>query len=550
MSVPTLTILSSGKRIPDEWAVLEVGVRAEVNRIPTAIIVLMDGDLAEGSFPASESSAFDLAQEIEIRLRWEGETQDVTVFRGLVVRQGIEITDGTTHLTIEARDPAIKMTQVRKSRVFTKMADSDAISKVIREAGLRASVTATNVQHDSLVQYQCTDWDFVSTRAEAAGLAVSVLNGVVTVGVPKPGQGPKATFTVGMDDIVELECEADITRQWADLSAKGWTPEKQESSASKARPIQLGQSNWKPQTIAKRLGFTGAVMAHPLALPGELADWATARMQRASLAFIRGRLSVTGTTKISLLDVIELKGVGKRFVGRALVGGVGHRLVDGMWTTELQLGLPADGLVPDDGVDVPPASALIPPARGLQIGIVSAAQEKNPGDFTIKVKLPLLGDSVEVWARPMSPDAGKSRGYVFRPEVGDEVIVGFLADDPRFAVILGSLFSGKQTWPDALGKPTKENQKKGIVTRSGTTIGFLDEDKPSVFIETPAKNKVLLNDKDKLISLTDQHGNSVTLDDKGITLKSAKDIIVESKGSLTLKAQSSVAIEGQKVDVK
>jgi len=292
------------------------------------------------------------------------------------------------------------------------------------------------------------------------------------------------------------------------------------------------------------------VMAHPLALPGELADWATARMQRASLAFIRGRLSVTGTTKISLLDVIELKGVGKRFVGRALVGGVGHRLADGMWTTELQLGLPADGLVPDDGVDVPPASALIPPARGLQIGIVSAAQEKNPGDFTIKVKLPLLGDSVEVWARPMSPDAGKSRGYVFRPEVGDEVIVGFLADDPRFAVILGSLFSGKQTWPDALGKPTKENQKKGIVTRSGTTIGFLDEDKPSVFIETPAKNKVLLNDKDKLISLTDQHGNSVTLDDKGITLKSAKDIIVESKGSLTLKAQSSVAIEGQKVDVK
>ena len=57
-----------------------------------------------------------------------------------------------------------------------------------------------------------------------------------------------------------------------------------------------------------------------------------------------------------------------------------------------------------------------------------------------------------------------------------------------------------------------KNKFKGIVTKKGTTITFLDDDKSSVFIQTPGKNKILLDDDAKAIKLTDQNGNTITME--------------------------------------
>ena len=131
---------------------------------------------------------------------------------------------------------------------------------------------------------------------------------------------------------------------------------------------------------------------------------------------------------------------------------------------------------------------------------------------------------------------------MFRPEPGDEVVVGFVNDDPRQAVILGALYSSKNTLPTAVGSVTKDNITKAIVTRKGTVIKFLDNDKPAVHIETPAKNTIVLDDEAQTIRLADQHGNKMTLSKDGITIESAKDV--------TIKASGNVDITGQKVDIK
>ena len=83
---------------------------------------------------------------------------------------------------------------------------------------------------------------------------------------------------------------------------------------------------------------------------------------------------------------------------------------------------------------------------------------------------------------------------------------------------------------------------KGIVTRAGTTLGFIDDDKPSAFIETPAANKILLDDDEGMVQLSDQNGNEITLSKDGIVIKSAKDLKIEASGN--------VEIKGTKVDVK
>jgi uncharacterized protein involved in type VI secretion and phage assembly len=126
------------------------------------------------------------------------------------------------------------------------------------------------------------------------------------------------------------------------------------------------------------------------------------------------------------------------------------------------------------------------------------------------------------------------------------VVVGFFNDDPRRPVILGALFGSKNAPPGVMGKPSGKNDKKGIVTKLGTTIQLLDIDKEktSVTIETAKHNKLVIDDDAKSILLADQHGNSITMGKDGIEITSGKDL------SLTIEGKKKVTITGKEVDVK
>ena len=80
------------------------------------------------------------------------------------------------------------------------------------------------------------------------------------------------------------------------------------------------------------------------------------------------------------------------------------------------------------------------------------------------------------------------------------------------------------------------------MTKKGTKIVFVDEEKASVSIETPESNKIVFSDDAQMVQLADQHGNSITMDKNGIEVKSAKDLKINASGN--------VEIKGQKVDIK
>jgi len=151
-------------------------------------------------------------------------------------------------------------------------------------------------------------------------------------------------------------------------------------------------------------------------------------------------------------------------------------------------------------------------------------------------------DQGALFARVAAPYAGQDHGWVFWPEVGDEVVLGFFSDDPRQAVILGSLYGPARKPPEAAGDPADPNTKRAIVSKSGTSI-LIDDDKKALTLQTPGGNKVTVDDDAKAITLEDQNGNSVTLDSNGITLKSAADFTVDA-------GSGKVVIKGTQVDVQ
>ena len=213
--------------------------------------------------------------------------------------------------------------------------------------------------------------------------------------------------------------------------------------------------------------------------------------------------------------VVELAGLGRRFNGRVLVTGVRHEfsLVQG-WKTHVQFG--GVGLDPPAGRTA--ESSLLPAVAGLQIGVVTSNEDPD-GEHRVRVRLPLLaiaGDGL--WARVVSLDAGQDRGFFFRPEIGDEVTVGFLADDPASPIILGMLHSSAKAAPLA---GSDGNHEKMFKSRSGMSLHFND-DKIVMKLATPAGNAITLDDDQKSLTLADQNGNKITMDSDGIHIESAK----------------------------
>jgi Rhs element Vgr protein len=545
MRAVTATILSDGKPMDSTYALLSIDIRREVNRIPQAELRVMDGSVAKREFPVSDSSFFEPGAMIEIKLRYEGE-EDQTVFKGVVVRHGVTATTEGSALVVGVKDVAVKLTGARRSAFFQNKTDDAIIKQLVTDAGLEVgAIEATKPEHPAMVQYYCTTWDFILSRADAQGLLVVVEDGKLSLAKMAPSGAAKHRFDYGVSPIFDVEIEADAGSQYEAVESVAWSSKEQKTTqVSKAKSVAASPGTLDGRKLGKAIGNGTFTLAHPVPVaPQELQAWADAKMARSRMALCRGRLGVPGFAGIKLLDSMEVAGLSKRFNGATPITGFRHRVDASGWRTDVQFGLPPEGFSRSEDILDAPAAGLLPAVRGLQIGVVAAFEEDPDKEFRVKVILPAV-DAEEgvVWARLASPEAGKGRGYYFRPEPKDEVIVGFLNDDPRHPVILGSLFGSKNAPAAAMGAPTDKNEQRGIVTKKGTTIGFVDGDKASVFIETASKNKLLLDDDAGEVSLSDQHGNSITLSKDGIELKSVNDLKLDAAGD--------VAIKGSKVDIQ
>lgn len=549
MSVVTVTVLSSGRAIDPVHQMLSVDIRRELNRLPTAQLVFMDGDLATREYPVSNSGLFDPGKEIEIKARHEGDGStavDQSLFKGLVVRQAMESNAQGTLLRVEMRDKAVKLAQPRRSQVLEKMSDSELIKKLIADAGLAAGTLDTTVPtHDTLVQYDCSDWDLIVSRAEANGLVVVVQDGRISVTRPDTSAPVALTIDHGLGEVYELAFETDAMGQDVSFTARSWSVKDQaivEIAGAAAPAISQGTHTGKK--LAQALGYRDAVLVHPVGLlPEEAKAWASSESRRGQLSLVRGSARLPGQGKAALLQVVTLKGLPTAFAGEALVSGLCHRIDGDGWVTVLQFGLSpqAHRLRPE--ISAPPAAGLWPAVGGLQLGVVEAMHEDPQGEYRVKVKLPGLGDGAPgYWARMAVPDAGNARGWFFWPEPGDEVVLGFFNQDPRMPVVLGSMFGSKNKPPADIADTTDKNLRRGLVTKKGLTLAFIDDDKAQLYLQTPGGSKILLDDDGELVALSDKHGNKLTLDKNGVTIVSAKDFLVDAAGK--------VEIKGSKVDLK
>jgi uncharacterized protein involved in type VI secretion and phage assembly len=165
----------------------------------------------------------------------------------------------------------------------------------------------------------------------------------------------------------------------------------------------------------------------------------------------------------------------------------------------------------------------------------------------VLVKVPVIdADSNGTWVRIACLDAGSNRGSFFRPEIDDEVIVGFINDDPRHGVMLGMLNSSAKPAPLSA---KNENDEKGFFTRSKMRI-YINDDTKTITIDTPAGNSIKLDEDKAKIEIKDQNDNKITMSSSGISLESQQNIEIKAGSNLTLSAGASLSIGGASLSVK
>ena len=150
------------------------------------------------------------------------------------------------------------------------------------------------------------------------------------------------------------------------------------------------------------------------------------------------------------------------------------------------------------------------------------------------------------WLRVMAPDGGSSdqvksnRGFVFIPEVGDHVLVGFRHGDPNRPYVMGSLFNGT-TGAGGFA----ENHKKSLTTRSGSTITF-DDAAHTILLQTTHANKIFVDERNGTIAISS--AEEVNVNTKNVNINASEDMKINVGKNLELNVgeDSNVSIGGSK----
>lgn len=529
----TFTIKINDAAIGTQYQVASIVISKEVNKIPYAKVMIYDGDAATQDFSISDEETFVPGATIEINVGYHSD--EASLFKGIILKHSLKIrNDRSPLLILDCRDSVVKMAIARKNKYFYNQKDSEAIEEIIQEYSFDTDIEDTGSQYEAIVQYDCSDWDFILSRMEANGKLCFVSDGKITAKKPDFSTDTVLDAVFGAT-ILELDADLDASNQYQSIKAQTWDYSNQAITSVDAREPGFEENgNISGDDLGKVLGIAEyGLYSGEDVTENELQNLADARLSKARLSRCRGRVRFRGFGQVNPGDLINIGGVGDRFNGKVFVSGVRHEITNGNWDTDVQFGLSNELFTKQYDVNSSPAANMLPAIQGLQIGVVTDLESDPESQDRVRVRLPIINDNEDgVWCRVACLDAGNNRGTFFRPEIGDEVVVGFLNNDPRNPVLLGMLNSSVKPAPLAA---SNQNDEKGYVSRSGIKMIFNDNEN-SLKITTPAGKKITLSDNDNIVKMEDENGNSISMDPSSISIESAADISLKATGDLTIEA--------------
>lgn len=517
--------------------VVEIDIHEEVGKHGRCTLLVQNWDADNRAVRHSDDGPFTPGKKLAVAM---GFHSDLTpVFAGVIASITAHFPDqGRPTLRVEARSASILLEHPPRSRQMADVSDQDVVSAIAADYSLTADAEA-GVTRAFVVSDRVSDWAFLKSRAQTLGWALYVRDETLVMKPPAaPSSPPTLDYT---SDLVELHLTQDLTHAIDAATGVSWDIGALEPAESEQSESGAGIDTGDRDSHEDAIGAAGWPLRSerdetPADAAADGADArALGRQRDAALAHVYGSAVVSGNPVLRCDAWVEITGVGSRLSGPHYLTAVRHRLSVQGYRTELQVGKPP-------ALNPPPASARGSEAA-LSLGVVEALDDPDSAN-RVKVKLPWREDSGEgVWARVAAADAGDGYGVVSIPNVGQEVLVGFVDGDAAAPVILGQLYNGTAAPPVTID-PDK-NTVRMLMTPGGHVLTFDDGDADAITLLSGNGHSIVINDADSAIVMEHKDsGNTLTISGDGIELNAAKgDIILTS-------AAGSVKIDAVKFEGK
>lgn len=548
---PVPRVKVGGADLPQKLVddMVDVRVYSSLHETSSAVIRVSDPD-----FAVIDGSTFQVGGELEIGFLVASTT--VNVFKGEIVALGADQQPHGRHeLVVEAMDKSHRFSGEVKPKTFLEMTWSDIVKKVIGPYGLTAKVDTTSEKHEYVLQ-TVSDRLFLTRIADSIGFEWFV-DGTQFVFRKRPSPSSVATLSWIDETLQRFEVRASAADVVSKVTVRGWDRVNSKEINGEASAASGADAIGSDAPLAKHAFDKGKPMSKAFELvPGAIITSAEAKQAATGVladsqrALLRVAGEAAGDPKIKAGVWVEVKDCGTKLAGKYYVTECEHVFGgDQPYRTRFKL------TSERESVPSPPTSNGATGGAfgyaGLVVGVVTNIKDDKTSKQRVKVKFPTLPGLESAWARVAIPGGGPKTGLDMRPEVGDEVLVGFEHGDLRLPYVLGGLTSK----PDHEVKPAVKDGKvlyRSLTSRAGHRIEISDEegdDKSYVMITTAKKDTKARFGQDMIEISTKGADGLVFTDGKAkITMKDGKVVI--DADEIEIKAKKNVKIDGQKLDVK
>jgi phage protein D len=487
--------------------------------------------------------------------------------KGEVTSVEVEVEATGSYVVVRGYDKVHRLHRGRRARSWTQQTDSDIATEIAQEVGLTANVDQSGSPHAYMVQPGISNWDFLVARATEIGYDLRAADGELHFKKPdKAESGPAAgsleqTPSKGQivygENLLSFRSRLSAVDQVSSVEVRAWDPKTKSAIVSTANGGTTSASVGLDPASSGEGSFVRA--ARHYAAADSAATAATALAQRIGSTAAEAEGTIDGDPSLKAGDAVNVSGVGSPFDGKYVLASTRHVLDSYGYRTHFVVsGSQNRSLIGLVSGGTPAGTGVGPAFTGAVPAIVTNIKGDPDALGRVKVKFPWLADSLESdWARIVYPGAGKERGFMFTPEVDDEVLVCFEHGDFRRPYVLGGLFNGVDTPKEVSDIVDQTSGKVGVrafTTAVGHRLKFNDTDsKKGIRLETGGSEQESIELDAAAHKIAISSSGDVTIETKGtgkVTITAAADMKLEAKTSLELKAPT-VKINGDgQIEVK
>lgn len=430
---------------------------------------------------------------------------DESIFKGIITEIGMDGERGVSG-TIHYRgcSPTILLESGKTMDSFMDYTLSAIVGEVMKNYGNGVEIVNKplfNEQIPYVQMHEETGYEFLRRIAYQYGEWFYYDGQKLHFGNPQKDKNETVTYDVDLEKVSFGSCVTPFHYSRHDYMAEDDRPLYADDSASVngintylANAISTSESVYQSPTTL----YNKAVVGHPVHM-NRLLEFEKGR-DTASLVWLKGK---SKTCRVRIGEPIAVKipasMCDRRDLGQYRVMSVIHEVdKNGVYSNTFE-GIPASM------ERIPVNNVVIPEAHPMLAKVISNADPENQGRVQVQFVWQEEQDKTTNWIRVRSLDAGKSevvpknRGFVFVPEIGDQVIIDFELNNPSRPYVQGSMFHREN------GKGGQVNNHiKSIITRSGHTLEFDDDEagKWGITIKDKNSNIIRIDSKNNNINIT------------------------------------------------